>query len=1000
MKTRSLDSSVFGPQFFPDWEVSAAAVLPEWKTCLQLETSQPPSVVLGRTACLPHLNERIIWSSPHHGPGTKKPCSNMLLPTMNIPISTDMFSNFLKCKHKGYLMLTRGPGHKSDYEQLQLGLYKDYCSSAEQHLLRSHDVQAVAQNPPSLSDALQSRYAVILGGGVATDAISCRIDALFDVAHRSQSSNPKYAPALFIRTDTILKNDKLLLSFYALGLAEVQGTDVPIGMIVHGPLYVATKVHLAKLLTTARRAMNEIRDVTSGRKPPLLRLNDHCSTCEYKEQCRAAAIETDDLSLLRGLKGKEYDTLRSKGIFTVTQLSYTFRPRRRKSTHIAKHGPKHYHSLQALAVRTNKVYVAEKPTLPATQIRLYFDVEGVPENNFYYLIGLLACDGNTSEYFPFWADQQSDEPLIWNALLAAVSKYGDCTLYHYGSYDSKWFANMERQYGGDGTLLERLRGTLFNTLSATYSHIYFPTHSNDLKSVASYLGFRWSDAAASGLQSLVWRHEWDTEKADAAKTALLRYNHEDCLALKAVAEALDRIVRHNDCNGGDGPGDIRLTEDIKREHPFRFGRNPFFLPDMEWINRCAYFDYQRERIYIRTSKPVKKSEQRRRQRQRTAYRVNSEVVCDAPSSCPACSEHQVIGHGILTRLVYDLRLMKTGVKRWIVRYRSHRYLCKKCGKTFVPSSLEVLAPSSFGTTLRAWCVYQAIALRQSQRSIREGLDAVFGYKVRGDIAGHLKKVASNYYRSTYEYLLRRIRRGILVHVDETKMGVKEEVGYVWTFTNMEEIVYLFRPTREGDVLKEMLGGFSGVLISDFYTAYDSVPCAHQKCLIHLMRDINDALFKNPFDEDLKQVAQWFTETLRPIIETIDKYGLKRRHLNKHKASVAKFLTNITECTFSSAVAKGYQKRVCKNREMLFTFLDYDGVPWNNNNAEHAIKRFAFLRRVIGSSSTQAGLDDYLVLLSVYETLRLRGISFLEFLVSGITDIDEFAARRRRLPGSV
>ena len=155
--------------------------------------------------------------------------------------------------------------------------------------------------------------------------------------------------------------------------------------------------------------MKEIGDVASGNKPPLLRLNDHCPICEYKELCRAAAIEKDDLSLLRGLKGKEYDTLRSKGIFTVTQLSYTFRPRRRKSKQIAKHGPKHHHSLQALAVRTNKVYVAEKPILPSTPIRLYFDVEGVPEKDFYYLIGLLACNEQTSEYFPFWADGQSDE---------------------------------------------------------------------------------------------------------------------------------------------------------------------------------------------------------------------------------------------------------------------------------------------------------------------------------------------------------------------------------------------------------------------------------------------------------------------------------------------------------------------------------------------------------------------------------------------------------------
>ena len=37
----------------------------------------------------------------------------------------------------------------------------------------------------------------------------------------------------------------------------------------------------------------------------------------------------------------------------------------------------------------------------------------------------------------------------------------------------------------------------------------------------------------------------------------------------------------------------------------------------------------------------------------------------------------------------------------------------------------------------------------------------------------------------------------------------------------------------------------------------SVPCAQQKCLIHLMRDINEDLHKNPFDDELKEIARWF-----------------------------------------------------------------------------------------------------------------------------------------------
>ena len=52
---------------------------------------------------------------------------------------------------------------------------------------------------------------------------------------------------------------------------------------------------------------------------------------------------------------------------------------------------------------------------------------------------------------------------------------------------------------------------------------------------------------------------------------------------------------------------------------------------------------------------------------------------------------------------------------------------------------------------------------------------------------------------------------------------------------------------------------------------------------------------------------------------------------------------------------------------LFTFLDHNEVPWNNNNAEHAIKAFVRLRRGLGGKSSAKSIRDYLVLLSISET---------------------------------
>jgi RNase_H superfamily len=80
-------------------------------------------------------------------------------------------------------------------------------------------------------------------------------------------------------------------------------------------------------------------------------------------------------------------------------------------------------------------------------------------------------------------------------------------------------------------------------------------------------------------------------------------------------------------------------------------------------------------------------------------------------------------------------------------------------------------------------------------------------------------------------------------------------------------------------------------------------------------------------------------------------------------------------------ARLLKKRLQKSGEKMFTFLDHDGVPWNNNNAEHAIKRFARYRRDADGRFTERTLEEYLVLASVFETCEFNNVNVLRFLLS-------------------
>src|SRR5262249_51961032 len=158
--------------------------------------------------------------------------------------------------------------------------------------------------------------------------------------------------------------------------------------------------------------------------PPPLVLNDHCQVCEFRQRCLEEAKRKDDISLLRGLNERAIKKLKKRGITTVTQLSYMFRPRKEKKREVKNRRP-HSFGLQALAIRDGKTYVYGTLELPTRPVRIYLDVEGDPERNFVYLIGMIIDRGGQEEQYSFWADDPVGEERIFQEFLDVVGRYED-----------------------------------------------------------------------------------------------------------------------------------------------------------------------------------------------------------------------------------------------------------------------------------------------------------------------------------------------------------------------------------------------------------------------------------------------------------------------------------------------------------------------------------------------------------------------------------------------
>lgn len=509
------------------------------------------------------------------------------------------------------------------------------------------------------------------------------------------------------------------------------------------------------------------------------------------------------------------------------------------------------------------------------------------------------------------------------------------------------------------------------------------------------MGYKWGEPSSSGLQSIAWRHAWETSGDSKVREKLISYNTDDCDALALVASVLRHIsIPEIDTKLPNAASIEIIRAESLRENMASKWR-PFESPllDLELINNTAHWDYQRDRVFVRSGIAKRKATKRPWSR-KPAKKAESVVVLNPPISCPECGKRWRRKDRLFSRTVHDLVFSRGSVKGRSVNYVFQTYRCRSCGYEYNVHDWY-LHGRKWGWNILAYFVYHIVGLCIPQRTMEKSMNRLYGCDLSRGTLNNLKSAGSEYYSVTRRKILNRIIQGNLIHADETRANIKGHLAYVWVLTNLKEVVYILAESREGEIIQQLLKGFHGVLVSDFYAAYDAIPCPQQKCLIHLMRDLNDEMLNNPFDTEMKSITERFAGLLRPIVDTIDLRGLRKRSLRKHLVAVDQFYAFLDASDFKSEAATKCQQRFEKNRDKLFTFLRYDGVPWNNNNAEHAIKAFARLRDVISGSSSKKGVDEYLTLLTVAETCEYQELDFLDFLRSREKDVETFARGRRK-----
>jgi len=380
---------------------------------------------------------------------------------------------------------------------------------------------------------------------------------------------------------------------------------------------------------------------------------------------------------------------------------------------------------------------------------------------------------------------------------------------------------------------------------------------------------------------------------------------------------------------------------------------------------------------IKPSVPKQPKGQRKKRKHSFARhsRPATNVIFHSMGRCPDCGRDLEAGHVKWRHQVVDI----PQVRAIVTDHLFVEQYCGVCGKRFTPDPAVALAgvvvgKKSVGIGLMSVIAHLKTVCRVPVGQIKKLIHTLWGLKISaGEIAEILHDVAE-LGESAYDDLLGKVRGSPVLHADETGWREDGENGYIWSFSSPEVRYYTYRHSRGSIVAKEVLGDeFAGILVTDFYAAYNFYEGLKQRCWVHLGRDLKTLVEKNP---DLPSLAVWVDQAFAIYYRAKDSVEQKHTELERSRLR-ADFERELLELAKPHLGVKSAPERILAERMTnfigeLFTFVSNPEVPSENNAAERAVRPAVVARKISGGTRSARGSKTCSILRTLFETWSLQG----------------------------
>jgi transposase len=351
-------------------------------------------------------------------------------------------------------------------------------------------------------------------------------------------------------------------------------------------------------------------------------------------------------------------------------------------------------------------------------------------------------------------------------------------------------------------------------------------------------------------------------------------------------------------------------------------------------------------------------------------------------ACPHCGRHLTRTGRTRTRIVEDI---PDDLTPEVTEHTIHRDWCPGCKKQVEPRVPDALPNCTLGNrtvTLAAWLHY---GLGTTTCQIVEVFNGHLRLKITDggliQMWHRLAVVLGPWYEQIHRHCL---DAGVL-HADETGWRVEGRTWWLWCFATTDATFYLLDESRGHPALDRFfVEEFDGVLVSDFWAAYDAVGRTRQKCWPHLLRDLKEVDSGSEGGGDwpvfAKRLRRVYTDAVRlelarEVMPSED-FGMKLARLHGRVIDLG-----VEE--WANPHARRLGKRLHRYGEELLTFVEFEGVPPSNNHAEREVRPAVLMRKASYGNQSEAGAWTRAVLMTVCRTLKKRGLDPLNTITGAL-----------------